>query len=149
LVPFWEQHKNQLGCPIQAQPTGGLFVEQSFEQGFMVWTEEFDVFLVAIGNESFGEWQLVTKADFNPNGAGCEPSIPKSSPQLVQPVRGFGGVWCESSELQREMGFGLQPEYGVREPALIQQFDNGYIYRDSKNWVFALFLNTGTYLRAG
>lgn len=149
LAPAWEQHKKQLGCPIQAQPIGGLFVEQSFERGFMVWTEALDVFLVAVGNESFGEWQLVTRADFNPAGAGCEPSLPKSSPELVQPILGFGGVWCQFPEIQRKIGFGTQPEYGVREPALLQQFENGFIYQDSKRWVFVLFLDTGTYLRAG
>jgi hypothetical protein len=113
----------------------------------MIWSEALDLFFVAIGDENGGVWQLFAKTDFNPDGAGCEPAFPKSSPELVQPVRGFGGVWCSSPELQRAIGYGTQEEYGVREPNLVQPYERGFIVRNSKNQVYIFFSDNETYLR--
>jgi hypothetical protein len=141
-----DTHQKRLGCPIQEEPFSGFFAEQPFENGFMFWAEEPDLFVVTIGEEK-GTWEILEKTDFNPSGAGCEPTIaPPSSPDLVQPVRGFGGIWCDRIDIQKEIGYGTKEEYGVSDN-LLQPFENGAILRDSNNLFYILFVDDRTYIR--
>jgi membrane protein involved in colicin uptake len=146
LSNVWDAFKSRLGCPVDREPVGGFFAEQPFENGYMFWAEEPDIFFVTIGNEK-GEWELLISEDFNPNSAGCEPSIPApQSKDLVQPVRGFGGIWCDLVDIQKEIGYGTQDEFGTKDD-LMQEFENGYILRDSQQRIYLLFADSFAYTR--
>lgn len=148
FLPLWEKHRDRLGCP-QAETINGFFAEQPFERGFMLWSETLDEFFVAIGNEYTGVWERLNRADFNPEAAGCEPSIPKTAPILVQPVRGFGAIWCSRLDIQQRIGYARAPEHGVNNN-LIQRFEGGFMIRDSRDTIYILFTDADrTYIRVG
>ncbi|MCB0154013.1 MAG: hypothetical protein KDF65_04385, partial [Anaerolineae bacterium] len=139
--------QERLGCPNQAEPTTGFFAEQPFQNGAMYWSSILELFFVLLGDLQEGQWRVFTKAEvdtFNPNpdGVACEATVPEG---LVQPIRGFGAIWCAQAEFQRAIGFATQDEFGVSNN-LLQIFENGYILRDNQTRTFVLFDN-GTYLR--
>ena len=145
----WNNFKDELGCPRQLEPIGGAFAEQPFQNGFMYWTQILDVFIVFIGNEQEGDWRLIDKTEVTSvsDEPACPPLNPPSSPDLVQPIRGFGGIWCDFPEIQKQIGWGIIKEYGVAND-LIQQFEQGMILRNSKGWVYILFgQKSGRYQR--
>jgi len=138
-----------LGCPRQAEPVGGFFAEQPFQDGFMFWSQILDIFIVFLGDEDAGKWQLIEKDEIKSvsNEPACRPLNPPSSPDLVQPIRGFGGIWCDFPEIQEEVGWGIVQEYGV-DSNLIQQFENGMILRASNGNTFVLLgRRSGEYRR--
>ncbi|HSJ53017.1 MAG TPA: hypothetical protein VLC52_04650, partial [Anaerolineae bacterium] len=73
---------------------------------------------------------------WNP-GTSCEPHQPPG-PGLIQPIRGFGGVWCFLDDVQSQVGFATANETGVNGD-MLQQFERGYILRDSLNQTYILF----------
>jgi hypothetical protein len=136
------QYKNQLGCPLQAQPTAGFFAEQPFENGFMFWSQELDEFIVLIGSQDKGEWRLIEQEEIKAasDGVSCEPTYqPVSQQEVVQPIRGFGAVWCQFLDIQRAIGWGTAKEYGVADSNRVQKFEKGIILRASDGSTFGLF----------
>jgi len=112
----------------------------------MFWVEKPDIFFVTIGAEK-GSWELLTTDDFNPSGASCEPSIPApQSRDLLQPVRGFGGIWCDRPDIQKAIGYATREEFGTTDD-LVQAFKNGYILRDSQQRIYLLFADSNAYTR--
>ncbi len=148
FADIWAEFQGRLGCPLQANPVGGNFAEQPFQRGVMFWSQILELFFVLEGNVAQGTWQVFTKAQvegFNPEGLE-QPCQIETPPGLVHPVRGFGSIWCANPEIQEALGFGLQPEYGVQNNQ-IQEFERGYIIRDSDNLVYVLFGDDNTYRR--
>jgi hypothetical protein len=149
LAKIWrvEAYKARLGCPLKTEPLGGLFAEQPFENGYMFWTQQLDIFIVIIGQEK-GEWRLIKQNELNAvsSGVSCEPDTPPSSRTLVQPIRGFGAVWCQFKAIQQALGFGTAKEFGV-DTNLIQPFERGFILRDSSNQLYLLFADENTFIR--
>ncbi len=145
LLDFWDKYRERLGCPEQSEPVAGG-AEQTFENGYMFWSRSLEEFVVTIGvNE--GKWYFITKTDFNPSGAGCDPDIRQpTSPNLIQPVRGFGGIWCENLEIQKAIGYATEKEHDEVD-VLLQKFEGGVILRDSQKQVYILFWGDGTYIR--
>lgn len=140
--------KSRLGCPKQAAPTNGFFAEQPFERGYMFWSQDLDVFFVIIGEDN-GEWRLIRQEELKSvsPGVSCKPSIdPPTSSSLVQPIRGFGAVWCQWLDIQKAIGYGTAKEFGTNSD-LLHAFENGYILRDSQGRVYVLFADDNTYLR--
>lgn len=129
---LWEKYKTQLGCPHQTTPISGYYAEQPFQNGHMFWSELGLLFLVTIGQDS-GTWYYFPE-DKSPwkNGMpekSCEANPP---PGLIQPVRGFGGLWCTQSDIRDQIGWGLDIERGIQDGTdLIQGFNGGIIFRDS------------------
>jgi formylglycine-generating enzyme required for sulfatase activity len=141
-----------LGCPGSVYPVGGTFAEQAFEGGRMIWSQIGDQFFVIVyGKQGAGEgtWLLYPATEIpviNPDGVSCK-ADPQPPPGLMQPVRGFGGVWCHLDPKTREaIGFATEVERSVTGN-LIQQFEAGWVLRDSKNSVYVFFEYEGRYVR--
>ena len=137
---LWDQkYQNQLGCPLQSQPTGGLFAEQPFEKGFMFWTQELDEFLVFIGSREKGSWRLIEQTELvgANTGTSCDVGAPPA-PDLVQPIRGFGVVWCQWDDIREQIGWATAQEYGVQDRDLWHKFEKGMILRASNGAVYIL-----------
>lgn len=149
---LWEKHRGQLGCPHQISPIGGFYAEQPFQNGHMFWSKDGRIYLATIGKDS-GKWQLFPE-DASPWKEGmpqlsCEVQVP---PGLVQPVRGFGGLWCADADLREQIGWGLDVERGFEDGIdLIQGFGGGIIFRDSdghaQGIAYVLFSDDMTFIR--
>jgi hypothetical protein len=137
---LWPVFQQKLGCPLEPEPTGGSFAEQPFENGFMFWSQDLDEFVTLMGSPDKGEWRLIGKdeAKLYSDGVSCEPSYEPSSPNPVQPIRGFGGIWCQFLDIQKAIGWGIKEEYGVADSNRIQKFENGLILRASDGSTFVL-----------
>jgi hypothetical protein len=142
----WDKYKKRLRCPRQISPSGGLFAEQPFQNGAMFWSQSPDQFIVTIGDAK-GTWYLIRQNEAtwssNPSGTSCQADVPSG---LRQPVRGFGGLWCARTDIQRAIGFATAAEGGVSGD-LVQEFEGGAILRDSRNSVYILFADDRTYIR--
>jgi formylglycine-generating enzyme required for sulfatase activity len=143
-----EEVRGRLGCPKSTLPAKGAFAEQPFERGYMYWAESPDLFIVTIGSET-GTWYLFWPEErdwlMNADGTSCQPEVQPKEGQ-VQPVSGFGGLWCARKDIRGAIGFGTAKEYRV-EGNLLQQFDRGWILRDSRGIVHVLFRDDGTYVQ--
>jgi len=141
----------RLGCPKQANPASSYFAEQRFgDRGTMYWSQLHDRFFVLMGQpEADGGASLVLPSggfDINPSGVSCAPSVtPVPGEAEVQPVRGFGGLWCAELDVQRALGFATEQERGVTGN-LIQEFDGGQILRDSRGDTYVIY-SDATYER--
>ncbi len=151
FVETWNNHRDELGCPLSAKPISGSFAEQEFERGFMWWSQILGQFFVTIdpvNEEAEPEWLSFTEDNLRSAGHTdqCEPSIPKSDEDLVKPISGFGAIWCSSPELQRAVGYGLENEYAVPNDQ-VQRFENGYVIKDTEGNIFVLYggLEEGVY----
>jgi hypothetical protein len=78
------------------------------------------------------------------SGPSCD--IGKTPSGRIQPIRGFGGIWCARPDIRERIGFGLIPEHGVSND-LFQKFERGVILRAGNNAIYILFEDNRTYLR--
>ncbi len=129
---IWARYKNQLGCPHQTEPIGDFWAEQPFQNGHMFWSKNAQLYLITIGGNS-GTWQLFPEDDSiwkeGMPELSCNVQVPSG---LVQPVRGFGGLWCTHSDIREQIGWGTDVERGFEDGIdLIQGFEGGIIFRDS------------------
>jgi hypothetical protein len=144
---IWSQAQVQhtLGCPVDVNPVSSWFAEQEFdERGYMYWSQIHDLYFVVFYDNPSGEkgtWLVFENSEIpniNLSGTACKSDIP-SDPAGIQPVRGFGGVWCAlDSEDRQKLGYATQPEQGVSGD-LLQEFENGFILRDSRGVTYALY----------
>lgn len=134
-----ETYQPQLGCPTQAKPIEGFFAEQPFENGFMFWTQALDEFVVLIGNRERGGWSLIEQSELtgSSSGVSCNVGNPPSA-NLVQPIRGFGAVWCQWADIRQRIGWGTANEYGVADTNRLHKFEKGIILRASNGAVYIL-----------
>jgi hypothetical protein len=145
LKAVWSDFQSQLGCPV-GEVVGGEFAEQPFENGFMIWSGIYSEIYAMAGDDK-GEWAFFDQEAIDagkPSDTGsCTVRVPND---LVQPIRGFGAVWCANPDLADALGFGLIPEYGVSTNR-IQKFQNGVIIRDSQERYWVLFADDAVYVR--
>ncbi len=145
---IWTRFRSQLGCP-QKQAVGGFFAEQPFQRGYMYWSQILEVFVVTSGNEDEGTWEFFTKADVetfgeNSNNINCKVDVPAG---LVQPVRGFGTIWCARPDIQADIGFGTSHETGVKDN-ILQLFKGGIMLRNHNGDTYVLLADkNSTYVR--
>lgn len=81
----------------------------------------------------------------------CSVNVPTG---LIQPLRGFGGLWCDQPDLRQQIGFAVADEQGFEDSLdLIQGFDGGLIFRDSdgyaKGLAYVMFQDDGSFVREG
>ena len=81
----------------------------------------------------------------------CEVTVPAG---VVQPVRGFGGLWCAYPDIRERLGYGLTDERGFEAGVgFIQGFEGGVIFRDSdgqtRGLAYVLFKDDLTFVREG
>lgn len=149
---LWLKHKDRLGCPNRPDPVGGFYAEQPFQNGHMFWSKLGQLYLVTIGAEQ-GAWRLFPENDSTWKEGmppkSCEVNVP---PGLIQPIRGFGGLWCTYGDMRDRIGYGLADERGFEDGIdFIQGFDGGVIFRDSdgqsRGLAYILFKDDMTFIR--
>ncbi len=149
---LWAKYKSRLKCPHQTTPIDGFFAEQPFQNGHMFWAEDAELFLITLGS-SQGTWQLIPEDDSiwkeGMPQKSCDLPIPDG---LYQPVRGFGGIWCDNSDIRNQIGWALADERGFKDGIdLIQGFEGGVIFRDSDGYsnklAYVLFWDDNSFVR--
>ncbi len=100
---------------VDVRPTATLgqiqVAEEVFEHGRMFWIQPRQQIWVMYDNgQGSGQWQVYenTYADGEPES---DPGIVPPEGKY-QPLRGFGKLWREHTELKDKLGFGLTPEFG-------------------------------------
>jgi hypothetical protein len=101
-------------CPLtSALPSWAA--EQPFEGGLLTWLEEvrggaFEIERTIIALYDDGHWAAFDDT-WTPDQPDHDPSI--TPPEgLYQPVRGFGKLWREETELHQRLGWATKPEIG-------------------------------------
>jgi serine/threonine protein kinase len=130
---LWQTYRNQLGCPLYAQPKAIQDAEQAFDNGHMFWRADNDrAYVLYQSGPRNGTFQSFTGmwSEGDPEYS-CAATPP---PGRVQPKRGFGAVWCDLGAASAPIGWGLGEEVGFGpgygDPR-VQDFDTGIIFRDS------------------
>lgn len=147
-------YKDQLGCPIYANPKAIQDAEQAFDNGHMFWRQDNDrVYVVYEHGGLNGTFQAPTEKwteGVDPDYS-CAATPP---PGKVQPVRGFGLIWCNLGGPSAAIGWGLGEEAGFwagKGDPMVQDFEQGMIFRDSdgttKGLAYVFFGNSGTFVR--
>jgi hypothetical protein len=145
---YWDNYRDRLGCPLQAESNGGAFAEQPFEHGFMFWSQILDIFIVTIHDEhreDQGDWRVIKPSDIGgsiPLDSSTTPCRldmpPPEEGRQYSPIRGFGAVWCRYEDIRHDIGYGTQPEYGVSEDR-IQRFTQGYILKANSGAIYVMY----------
>jgi hypothetical protein len=151
---LWLKHKERLGCPDQVEPIGGFYAEQPFQNGHMFWSQLGRLFLIVSGGDQSTWWLFPEDDSTWKEGMpplSCQLEVP---PGVVQPVRGFGGLWCAHPEIRDKLGWGLADERGFEAGIdFIQGFEGGLIFRDSdghtRGLAYVLFKDDSSYMREG
>lgn len=127
-----------LGCPVDAGQAINL-VYQPFERGRMFWRDTRQIYVLqpnaslAIVPDGWTEGQPASDDAYVP-----------PSPDLLQPVRGFGLVWRNNESLRNAIGWATQGESPI--PSFWQTFDNGVLFLGDNGAVYALLTSTSTYI---
>ena len=133
FASLWQIYRDELGCPLYANPKLIQDAEQPFDNGHMFWRQDNDyAYVVYEDGASEGSYEAFTGvwSEGDPEYS-CAASPP---PGKVQPKRGFGAVWCDLGAASAAIGWGLEEEAGFGPgygDPLVQQFDRGFIFRDS------------------
>jgi hypothetical protein len=140
---IWKKYKDRLGCPLQVEPAlYGQFAEQQFERGFMFWAERPRNLNLTVIRGDRPVWYERRVWSYDANSAWCATTPPAG---LVQPIRGFGGVWCDNPEIREAIGWGVEKERSVQ--GAVQEFDNGFIMRTGDpTKVYVLFRDDQSYI---
>jgi hypothetical protein len=148
FAAIWQEYHSRLGCPVQVKPADyGLFAEQAFEDGFMFWADNpegpEDVMLV-VTQDGEPKWYHPKNWSFVPDGSVCADEFSPPAGRYL-PVRGFGGVWCDSAAVQKALGWATEEEHA--SGGAVQRFTQGFILRTDANpgKVFTLFEDDWTY----
>lgn len=115
-----------LGAPREAEHTVDAVV-QPFQKGWMLWRGDRKEIEVLLGN---AKWQ-----GYPDSFDGTEPAAPKPG----DPVRGFGKLWREHTDLQSALGSPRTAEASVT--AVIQEFERGTLYWTPDRVAFLLYSN--------
>jgi len=149
---LWQSYRSRLGCPLYAYPKVIQDAEQAFQQGHMFWRQDNDCAYVVYEKgglagtyQSFVDMWSEGDPDYS-----CPASPP---PGLVQPVRGFGVVWCSLGGPSAAIGWGLGDEEGFgpgNGDPIVQDFEKGMIFQDSdgkSSGKAYVFFSDGTFVR--
>lgn len=89
-----------------------LIAEQDFQNGKMFWLQPIDQVWIATTN-SEGEQIWINRDDtFEEGMQENDPSLTPPAQGLLQPIRGFGRLWRNDSNLQDMLGWATGDEFG-------------------------------------
>jgi len=153
FAALWQTYRDELGCPQYQDPELIQDAEQPFDNGHMFWRQDNDrIYVVYEQGASSGSWKTFGNiwSEGDPEYS-CSASPP---PGKIQPKRGFGAAWCDLGGATAAIGWGLQEEAGFGPgygDPLVQQFENGFIFRDSdgttKGLAYVFMRATMTFVR--
>jgi hypothetical protein len=83
--------------------------EQHFQRGVMVWSRAEDRIYVLFDDDRSPTWQAYEDRFDQGQDPSLDPDI-KSPPGLYQPIRGFGLIWRERSNVRKRLGWGVDRE---------------------------------------
>jgi hypothetical protein len=143
----------RLGCPLSAEAAPVRDAEQAFENGRMLWREDLrEIYVLYEVGPLAGTYEALADSWLEGDPALSCPASPPAG--RLQPIRGFGRVWCQLGAGAAAIGWGLEEEAGFWEgngDPLVQEFSGGTAFRDSagtaQGWVYLLFRDNGTFLR--
>ncbi len=127
----------KLGCPT-ANPVKTQLVVQPFQNGFMIWRDTKEIFVLSTAGLHNGAatdtfWRVVDSwTDSMP--ANDPAQVPPAG--LLQPVRGFGYVWRNHPNMRTTLGWALAGEQPY--DATWQDFEHGWMMTNNNGSVFAL-----------
>ncbi|MFC2023524.1 hypothetical protein ACFLT5_02170, partial [Chloroflexota bacterium] len=151
---LWNAYKSKLGCPSYQNPKSINDAEQAFQSGHMFWRQDNDRAYVVYEQGP----QNGTQKSFTGMWSAGDPEYSCAAPPPpvghVQPVRGFGAVWCALGAENAAIGWGKGDEAGFwpgyGDP-LVQDFQHGMIFRDSDGTTHGLayvfFFDDNTFVR--
>ena len=102
---IWDEHsdiRDRVGCPVEHENAIQSAAGEQFQGGYMFWrgdTQTIYVFFWGSPNDTVGTWQQFpdTWKDGDP-----EPTPDQPAPTgLYIPVRGFGKIWNENSNIRQ------------------------------------------------
>jgi serine/threonine protein kinase len=148
FATLWQTYRPELGCPLYQNPQLIQDAEQAFDNGHMFWRQDNDYAYVVYEKGGLsGSYQAFVDlwSEGDPEFS-CAATPPAGK---VQPVRGFGAVWCMLGGPGAATGWGLAEETGFGPgygDPMVQDFERGFILRDSdgttKGLVY-IFFNDG------
>jgi hypothetical protein len=114
---IWSEHsdiRDRVGCPVEHETALPSAASEQFQGGYMFWrgdTQTIYVFFWGSPNDTVGTWQQFpdTWKDGDP-----EPTPDQPAPTgLYIPVRGFGKIWNENSNIRQVLGYATEPEQSL------------------------------------
>ncbi len=104
------------GTPFFTQPTPTVrqiqVAEQIFERGRMFWLQPTgQIWVLVVTSEGRGDW-FVYEDLFEEGDLESDPGIVPPDDTLQQPVRGFGRLWRDNSEVREQLGWATSDEFG-------------------------------------
>jgi hypothetical protein len=112
--------KQQLGCPVSASNFQQGGAAQNYQFGFMIWTAGVPGYVYVFNaNGTFTRYLDSFVEGVDPVSGGEVPP----SPDLFEPVRGFGKVWRTYPEVRSSMGWATGGESSGTATTL--DFQNG------------------------
>jgi hypothetical protein len=91
-------------CP-ESEPQDVYTAYQAFDGGMMLWRSDDQAIYVLYPN---GTWEQYE--DTWEEGDPINPTSTEPPEDLFQPIRGFGKVWAENSQVRNQLGWALFPE---------------------------------------
>lgn len=137
-LPAADRLDQPLGCPRSEALTVSA-AWQPFQHGQMLWREDSKVIYILGPGHT---WSF-TGDPWREGDPSEDPAFVPPETGLYQPVRGFGQVWRERTDIRDALGWGLAEEDGFE--ALIQEFDNAQVWLDRERQTFYILFNDRTY----
>ena len=130
-----------LGSQMMPRPTCVWSSYQPFEGGEMIWRSDVlyptDIYVLF----SSGEWKSF-KSNYKSGSPLRSCDAKPSKGNLLQPILGFGKVWCDQ-DLMGNLGYAVVEEKPLDRPR--QTFENGWLILIN-NSVYVLFDEKGTWM---
>ncbi|MCY3945748.1 MAG: hypothetical protein OXF44_05635 [Anaerolineaceae bacterium] len=104
------------GTPFFTQPTPTVrqiqVAEQIFERGRMFWLQPTgQIWVLVVTGEGSGDW-FVYEDVFQEGDLESDPDIVPPDDSLLQPIRGFGRLWRDNSDVRELLGWATTDEFG-------------------------------------
>lgn len=116
----------QLGCPVGGfGAVSTVSAYQPFERGFMIYVQSLGntgqkSIFVFYNNNTYNLYADNWTEGVDPDSTGQQPP----SPNLFEPIRGFGKIWREIGGVRDQLGWATGPEVG-NTGSYVQLFDRG------------------------
>jgi hypothetical protein len=132
-----------LGCP-QNDPAIAITANsayQPFERGFMLWvdTAGTGTIYVVLNNGSYQAIADTWNPDVDPERGNETPP----NPNLIEPIRGFGKVWRNNSNIRSTLGWATAPEQG--NDAVYTPYQQGTLLYAPQRGEITAFGNSGSW----
>jgi LysM repeat protein len=130
--------RNRLHCPTTVQALT-LMAKQPFERGKMFWRGD-KLRIYVLYDTGRWEWFFDTWREGQPLYS-CD--VGQSPSDLLQPVRGFGSLWCALQGVREGVGWATVEEQGPQ--GIVQDFEEGLMFDIPDEGIFILYADTGTW----